>query len=93
MGPSPFDQILMGRELAGQGRFKEEEQKSIGKDPMLLGFTLPSCPSSLVSYERNVLLKGVTCSPGQGKDAEDFSHRTFPRVFQEILTFYSASPY
>jgi len=61
--------FLMGKDLAGQGSFKEEKQKSIGKDPMLAGFTLPSHPSNDppypgLQYEQNVLLKGVT-SPGQ----------------------------
>lgn len=58
----------MGKDLAGQGSFKEEKQRSIGRDPMLAGFTLPSHPSKDppypgLQYEQNVL-KGVT-SPGQ----------------------------
>lgn len=76
----------MGRDLAQQGSFKEEKQKSIGKDPMLAGFTLPLHPSNdpphpCLQYEQNVLLKGVTSSPGQDKDAKGFHHITFPRVF------------
>lgn len=83
----------MGSDLAGQGNFKEEKQKRIGNDPVVPGFTLPSHPSRQASHAGNVLVKDVTSSPCQRKDSEDLNQSTSPRVFQEILTFYSTSPY
>lgn len=99
-GPSSispdFVPDFYNEKIAGPGNFKEEKQKSIDKDPVLAGFTLPSYPSKDppypgLLYEQNVLLEGMTSSLGQDKDAKDFDHITFPRVFWNIFALCSIS--